>query len=72
MTLAFIKLAIGLLLLTEVCTRMFKWTNLTDLTYWICRPFWIPIPMRIGIMITLIEVVVGTILTYNGLIDFFV
>ena len=51
MTTAIIQIIIGLLLLAEVSGRIFGWTYPTDFTYRICRPFWIPFPMIIGIII---------------------
>lgn len=71
MTLAIIQLVIGLLLLAEVCGRIFGWTYPTDFTYRICRPFWIPFPMIVGVAITFVEIIVGTILAYRGLIGLF-
>ena len=47
-----IQFVVGLILLAEVCGRIFGWTYPTDLTYRICRPFWIPFPMIIGVTTT--------------------
>ena len=69
MTIAIIQLVIGLLLLAEVCGRIFGWTYPTDFTYRICRPFWIPFPMIIGVIITFSETVFGSVLTYRGIIE---
>ena len=66
MTLAIIQLVIGLLLLAEVCGRIFGWTYPTDFNYRICRPFWIPFSMMIGVAITFVEIIVGAILAYRG------
>ena len=69
MTTAIIQTVIGLLLLAEVCGRIFGWTYPTDFTYRICRPFWIPFPMMIGVIITFVETVLGAILTYRGIME---
>jgi hypothetical protein len=67
MTMAIIQTVIGLLLLAEVCSRIFGWTSPTDLTYKICRPFWIPFPMMTGVIITFAGTVTGAVLTYRGI-----
>lgn len=66
MELIFLQFIVGPLLLAEVSGRIFGWTYLTDYTYRICRPFWIPFPMIIGVTITFVETIVGAILTYRG------
>lgn len=69
MTIAIVQLVIGLLLLAEVCRRIFGWTYPTDFTYRICRPFCIPFSMMIGVIITFAETVLGAVLTYRGIIE---
>ncbi len=69
MTIAIVQLVIGLLLLAEVCGRIFGWTYPTDFTYRICRPFWIPFPMYIGVIISFVETVFGAVLTYRGIVE---
>jgi tryptophan-rich sensory protein len=69
MTIAIVQLVIGLLLLAEVCGRIFGWTYPTDFTYRICRPFWIPFPMYIGVIISFAETVFGAVLTYRGIVE---
>lgn len=69
MTIAIVQLIIGLLLLPEVCGRIFGWTYPTDFTYRICRPFWIPFPMYIGVIISFVETVFGAVLTYRGIVE---
>ena len=64
---AIIQTVIGLFLLAEVCGRIFGWDNPTDLTYMICRPFWIPFPMMTGVFITFAETVTGSLLIYLGI-----
>jgi hypothetical protein len=67
MTMAIIQTVIGLFLLAEVCGRIFGCDNPTDLTYRICRPFWIPFPMMTGVFITFAGTVLGTLLIYRGI-----
>ena len=69
MTIAIVQLVIGLLLLAEVCGRIFGWTYPTDFTYKICRPFWIPFPMYIGVIFSFVETVFGAVLTYRGIVE---
>ena len=71
MTTAIIQLVAGLLLLAEVCGRIFGWTYPTDFTYRICRPFWIPFAMKIGVIITFVETIACAILVYRGIIGLF-
>lgn len=67
MTIAIVQLVIGLLLLAEVCGRIFGWTYPTDFTYRICRPFGIPFSMMIGVIITFAETVTGAVFAYRGI-----
>lgn len=69
MTGIIIQIVIGLLLLAEVCVRIFGWTHPTDFTYRICRPFWIPFPMMTGVIITFVETIAGAVLTYRGIAE---
>lgn len=71
MTTAIIQLVVGLLLLFEVCGRIFGWTYPTDFTYRICRPFWISFSMKIGVIITFVETIACAILVYRGIIGLF-
>lgn len=64
-----IQLIAGLLLLLEVCGRIFGWTYPTEFTYRICRPFRIPFPMMVGVSITFAEIVIGAVLTYRGCVE---
>ena len=66
-----ISFIIGLLLLVEVSVRVFGWKYPTEFTYRICRPFWMSCSMRIGLLITMVEIIAGAILTYKGFVGVF-
>lgn len=68
---AIVLIIVGLLLLVEVSVRVFGWKYPTEFTYRICRPFWMSCSMRIGLLITMVEIIVGAILTYNGFVGLF-
>ena len=61
------QIIVGLLLLVEVSVRVFGWKYPTEFTYRICRPFWMSCSMRIGLLITMAEIIVGAILLYQGI-----
>ena len=61
------QIIVGLLLLVEVSVRVFGWKYPTEFTYRICRPFWTSCPMRVGLIITMAEVIVGVVLICKGI-----
>jgi hypothetical protein len=69
MTWTIIQILIGFLLLFEVGWRLFLWTYPTDFTYRICRPFGIPFSMKIGVIITFAETLLGVVLAYRGIME---
>lgn len=62
-----LQLIVGLLLLSEVCTRIFRETPFTAY-YYLCRPFFVPMPMTLAMAVTFIETIAGTLLAYHGII----
>ena len=64
---AIVLIIVGLLLLVEVSVRVFGWKYPTEFTYRICRPFWMSCSMRVGLLITMVEIIVGAILLYQGI-----
>lgn len=66
-----LSIIVGLLLLVEVSVRVFGWKYPTEFTYRICRPFWMSCSMRVGLIITMVEIIIGAILTYNGFVGLF-
>ena len=64
---AIVLIIVGLLLLVEVSVRVFGWKYPTEFTYRICRPFWTSCSMRIGLLITMAEIIIGAILLYQGI-----
>lgn len=66
-----LSIIVGLLLLVEVSVRVFGWKYPTEFTYRIYRPFWMSCSMRIGLLITMAEIIIGAILTYNGFVGLF-
>lgn len=62
-----LSIIVGLLLLVEVSVRVFGWKYPTEFTYRICRPFWTSCSMRIGLLITMAEIIIGAILLYQGI-----
>lgn len=68
MVLQIIQLVIGVFLLFEAGKRMLCWNYAADFSYQICRPFKLSLSMRLGIIITFLEIVLGTIFLYNGII----
>ena len=62
-----LSIIVGLLLLVEVSVRVFGWKYPTEFTYRICRPFWMSCSMRVGLLITMVEIIVGAILLYQGI-----
>ena len=58
---------VGFLLLVEVSVRVFGWKYPTEFTYRICRPFWMSCSMRIGLLITMAEIIISTVLLYRGI-----
>ena len=60
------QIIVGLLLLVEVSVRVFGWKYPTEFTYRICRPFWTSCSMRVGLIITMAEVIVGVVLICKG------
>lgn len=62
-----LSIIVGLLLLVEVSVRVFGWKYPTEFTYRICRPFWMSCSMRIGLLVTMVEIIVGAILLYQGI-----
>lgn len=67
MTTTILSIIVGLLLLVEVSVRVFGWKYPTEFTYRICRPFWMSCSMRVGLLITMVEIIVGAILLYQGI-----
>ncbi len=61
------QIIVGLLLLVEVSVRVFGWKYPTEFTYRICRPFWTSCSMRVGLIITMAEVIVGVVLICKGI-----
>ena len=61
-----LSIIVGLLLLVEVSVRVFGWKYPTEFTYRICRPFWMSCSMRVGLLITMVEIIVSTVLLYRG------
>lgn len=68
---AIVLIIVGLLLLVEVSVRVFGWKYPTEFTYRICRPFWMSCSMRIGLLVTMAEIIVGAILIYQGFVGVF-
>lgn len=66
-----LSIIVGLLLLVEVSVRVFGWKYPTEFTYRICRPFWMSCSMRVGLLVTMVEIIIGAILTYNGFVGLF-
>lgn len=68
MDLYIIQIGIGAILLLELilCIRNSK--TEPDFTWFLCRPFGILLPMRIGAIIRLVCAVLGSILLYRGII----
>lgn len=66
-----LSIIVGLLLLVEVSVRVFGWKYPTEFTYRICRPFWMSCSMRVGLLVTMVEIIAGAILTYNGFVGLF-
>lgn len=62
-----LSIIVGLLLLVEVSVRVFGWKYPTEFTYRICRPFWMSCSMRIGLLVTMVEIIVSTVLLYRGI-----
>ena len=62
-----LSIIVGLLLLVEVSVRVFGWKYPTEFTYRICRPFWMSCSMRIGLLVTMAEIIIGAILLYQGI-----
>ena len=71
MTTTILSIIVGLLLLVEVSVRVFGWKYPTEFTYRICRPFWMSCSMRIGLLVTMAEIIVGAILIYQGFVGVF-
>ncbi len=67
MTTTILSIIVGLLLLVEVSVRVFGWKYPTEFTYRICRPFWMSCSMRIGLLVTMAEIIIGAILLYQGI-----
>lgn len=68
---AIVLIIVGLLLLVEVSVRVFGWKYPTEFTYRICRPFWMSCSMRIGLLVTMVEIIIGAILIYQGFVGGF-
>jgi|GEM_PF-2864245 len=68
---AIVLIIVGLLLLVEVSVRVFGWKYPTEFTYRICRPFWMSCSMRIGLLVTMAEIIIGAILIYKGFVGVF-
>lgn len=68
---AIVLIIVGLLLLVEVSVRVFGWKYPTEFTYRICRPFWMSCSMRIGLLVTMVEIIIGAILIYKGFVGVF-
>ena len=68
---AIVLIIVGLLLLVEVSVRVFGWKYPTEFTYRICRPFWMSCSMRIGLLVTMAEIIIGAILIYQGFVGVF-
>lgn len=62
-----LSIIVGLLLLVEVSVRVFGWKYPTEFTYRICRPFWMSCSMRIGLLVTMAEIIVSIVLLYRGI-----
>ena len=71
MTTTILSIIVGLLLLVEVSVRVFGWKYPTEFTYRICRPFWMSCSMRIGLLVTMAEIIAGAILIYKGFVGVF-
>lgn len=68
MELCIIQICVGAILLLELilCIRNSK--TEPDFTWFLCRPFGILFPMRIGAIIRLVCAVLGGILLYMGIV----
>lgn len=67
-----IQLIFGVILLTEVILRVvIGWKYVTDFTSTIGRPFGINFPMHLGVIITVIQIILGAILFYRGIVGLF-
>lgn len=67
MSITILLLVIGIILLLEVGYRLLRWKYPSDFTYRICRPFGIPFSMKIGVMVTIVEIALGVVLSYRGI-----
>lgn len=69
MTMAIFQIVAGSILLIELIICIIGSKSASDYTYYLCRPFNIPVPMGIGAIIRLVCAVLGAILLYRGVID---
>lgn len=68
MTLCIIQTCIGAILLLELILCIKNSKAEPDFTWFLCRPFGILFPMRIGAIIRLVCAVLGSILLYRGIV----
>jgi hypothetical protein len=63
------KLIIGLAILIELVIVFVNSHTAPDFTYYMCRPFGIPFPMWLGLLIRFILVALGGICLYSSIGD---
>lgn len=69
MVIAIVQIVVGSILLIELILCIIRSKSASDYTYYLCRPFCIPFPMGIGVIIRLVCAVIGAILLYRGVMD---
>ncbi len=69
MTFDIIKILFGLLVAAELICKFTKCVTASDITYYICRPFGIPMKMIYGLLFRAILVACGSIALYSGIVS---
>jgi len=68
MTMAIYKLVAGVILLSEMLSRICGGNTPREVYYNLCRPFFLRMPMHTSIFITVMQTVAGTLLAFDGLL----
>ena len=71
MTWNIVQIIIGVILLGELILCIINSKIASDYTYYLCRPFCLPLGMAIGSIVRLVCAVLGGILLYRGIIGMF-
>lgn len=69
MTVAIIQILFGLIVAIELICKFTKSVTASDITYYICRPFGIPMKMIYGLLFRAILVACGSIALYSGVVS---